>query len=199
MRTLPLFTCLVLALAGCDSVGIDDPTCTTCDPADGGGDGDGGDGGSAALAIDVDPTQTYLYTFEDVNEQSPAVSLDDLGVGPGDSVCFEVEGDYLYAPGASARDFGGAVATGVFSSSGELLPPYERYRVVGAIDAGDDIYTGNTYRGDKPTDIDEDFDVTDACVTVPAGAKYLFFSPYDNYFQDNTGVEGEPFRVVVTS
>ena len=30
------------------------------------------------MAVDIDPTQTYLYTFEDANTQAPAILLDDL-------------------------------------------------------------------------------------------------------------------------
>ena len=200
MRTLLLAPGLLLALSvsGCDTVGIDDSTCTTCHD-------DPDEGGSTRGTVTVDPRQTYLFADEQDDVPQPidavAVPLSHLGLEPGDHACFEARGDYYYSSeDYSARERGGPLVTAVFSSSGALRDVTARYRVEGAIDAGDDVQTETTWLGDAPTDIDEDFDATDACVTVPAGASYLFFSPVDRLVRDNADamVDDEPFRVDVT-
>ncbi len=205
MRTLLLATGLLLALplSGCDTVGIDDDApCTSCGPDDGGSDG--GSDSPTTATIHVDPRQTYLFADEQDEVPQPiaatAVPLAHLGLEPGDHACFEAKGDYYYYESLSARQRGGTMVTAVFSTSASLAPVTERYRVPGAIDAGADVETELTWLGDAPTDIGEDFDATDACVTVPTGAAYLFFAPYDRLFRDNTDamVDGQPFRVEVT-
>ena len=73
-------------------------------------------------------------------------------------------------------------------------------RIKDAIDGDWHIETRPSYTTGAPTDIDEDWEATDACWTVPAGATHVFFSVYDDMFLDNTDalVNGEAFGVAVS-
>ena len=189
---------VVLAATGCDSTGIDGPNegghpCSSnCHP--GGGD----DSDARTAVVDLDPRQTYLRTYEGGAVDAPALSLTDNGVSAGDRLCFAAEGDYVYGPGDVASNTGRPLAIAVFSSSSELLDASQRYRVAGAIDAGPDVETLPTLQGGYATDIPQDFDATDACVTIPVGARFIFFSAYDDQFEDNSRIDGTPYRVRVT-
>ena len=192
MRRLPLL-CLALAVAGCDSTGIDPPgdtTCTTdCPP--------GGSAGPSAV-VDLDPAQTYLRTNEGGALDAPALSLTDNGVGAGATLCFAAEGDYAYGPDDVTSNTDRPLALAVFSATPELRGSDQLLRVPGALDAGPDVVTLPTLVGGLPTDIPQDFDATDACVVVPDGARFIFFSPFDDRFEDNTRLDGVPYRVRVT-
>ena len=186
------------------------------DPGDGGSDDDGGngsgddgdnsgDGDREDRFVEVDPGATYLRVSSDDAEGSVrparAVLLSDLGLGAGKPACFAARGDFFYYPldGLRASSRGGALVTAVFSRTDELGPRDDQNRVVGAVDAGDDVVTADTFLGGHATDVDEDFAVANVCLTVPEGARYVFFSATDDVFNDNADVreDDRPFGVVV--
>lgn len=206
MRLSSLLVALAVAVAlpltGCDSNGIDLPCTSGCTPGGGGNPGGtpGGGGTPNATFVQVNPMQTYLRVetgFQALD--APAVSLDDLGVAEGESVCFQASGDYFIADGVLSSDVNPGQVLAVFSGTPVLEDTAQRFRVPDALDAGEDVVSPATINSDEPTDIEEDFDATDACVTVPDGARYVFFSVWDNYFDDNTDADadGAPFGVAV--
>lgn len=80
------------------------------------------------------------------------------------------------------------IAVAVFSVTGVLNPDHtQRYRVDQPLDAGTDFATFNTFEGNQPTDIDEDFAIGPEWlnVPVPPTASYLLFTPFDNGFWNN--------------
>ena len=209
MRTLfsPLLLVVALLLAGCDSAGLSDfdpgsdcrtdcggdPGAGDPDAGDPGGDtGDTGDGdadtdGDAADAVvlTLDPTATYLRTEGSDALAAVAVPLGDLGVTAGQTACFLMKGDVDFGDGSTSASLGVPGVLAVFSRTSELLADAERERVVAALDAGDDVVSPGTNPSDLPTDVDQDFDATDACVVVPDAAEFVFFSAFDSYFLDN--------------
>lgn len=197
---MALALAIAFPLSGCDSTGIDGPMTPCTSGCGGGGNGGGGNGGGSAdsLIVPVNPMQTYLLVesgFTALNAQ--AVSLAGLGVAPGDSVCFRAVGDYVIGGGVLASQNDQPLGLGVFSATPRLDPIDQRNRVLDAVEAGEDIVSPATVATGSPTDIDQDFDATNACLTVPAGARYLFLSVWDNYFADNTEVDGQTFGVSV--
>ena len=70
-----------------------------------------------------------------------------------------------------------------------MLSVSEADRVPGAINAGGDFDTGQTWFSDENTDIPEDFQITPSTgflIQVPQNAKYLFLSMLDSWYPDNT-------------
>jgi hypothetical protein len=70
-----------------------------------------------------------------------------------------------------------------------LLSVSEADRVPGAINAGDDFTTSQTWFSHEDTDIPEDFQITPSTgflIKVPQNAKYLFISMIDSWYPDNT-------------
>ncbi len=198
-------TLVALTASGCDSNGIDtiggDTGGGTTHPGGGGTGGGTGGGGTTAprTFAGLNPAATYLRT--DRETPSPeAFLLSEFGIEPGEDVCFRTVGDFNYAPGvlASTRT-DTPVATGVFSASSSVSSTSERTRIKDAIDSYWDIVTRPVLETGNETNIDEDFEVTNNCWTVPAGARYFFLSAYDDLFQDNTDANagGQPFGVIV--
>ena len=169
----------------------------------GGGNTGGGTGGGTKTSslVTVNPRQTYILTsandLQDVD--APAVRLSDLGYAPGQPVCFRAEGDFTFTPGARASKRSSGIVTAVFSSTADLLNGDNRHRVTGAIDAGTDIVTQPTALDAIATDVPEDFDATNTCLTVPAGAQFVFFGINDTYFTDNDNIDGVGFGVRVSN
>ena len=219
MRTALLLAGLALVfslpLTGCDSVGPDDLACVTCgdhpgddtdsddDAGSGGSDDDGGsDGGEADKTsfVEVHPRQTYLLTSADPDAvDAPALRLSDWGLEAGDVVCATAVGDFYTEPGVLASSRGLPLVTAIFSATDELKPDTERRRVETALEAGDDVGTWATAVGGHETDVAEDLDATDACVTIPAGAAFVFLAPFDSFYGDNADalVNGQPFGLLV--
>ena len=229
MRTLLLvgLSASLLPLAGCDSTGIDrdDPgTCyyscgdddpyrpgpgdTPSHPGPDGGDtgGDGGtDGGTDGdkRFVEVSPRATYLRTSFDAGDDARAVRLSDVGLAPGKAVCFRSEGDFRYGPDVIASErrqsLGTPMVTAVFSRSDVLRGRDQQHRVADAAEAGPDVFTEPTYHDGFATDVGQDFDATDVCLTVPDGATHVFFSAFDTYYDDNSDlrVDGRPFGVSI--
>ncbi|MHC4416741.1 MAG: protein kinase domain-containing protein [Planctomycetota bacterium] len=149
-----------------------------------------------SVVFPIDPKATYLRpTWEEDRWAFRAVpiSLDALGIAPGDQIRLERLGDY--AGGTSGGDSkSGMVA--VFSASLVLLGPDLLRRVRDAIDAGTDFVTDGE---NTPTDIPEDFVIYDwkgtfdvVSIVVPEGATHLFASAYEvGYYQNNGDPDGD--------
>ena len=146
----------------------------------------------AQVFVPIDPTTTYLHTYQDNGGDSSPILLSSLvfsghALQPGDIVNLSEVGDFLLTtsnPGLGFED----TALGVFSSSSTLLDASLLNRVPGAIKAGNDNITDPTLFGNEQTDIPEDFLIepgAGANVTIPVGANYLFLSANDNLFGDN--------------
>ena len=165
---------------------------------DGGNDGSM-PGGSTDDFIPVDPRQTYTLTSKDDAVDAPAVRLADYGVASGDVVCGQAVGDFYTEPGVLASSRGTPQLTAIFSADDVLLPSDQRVRVTGAVDTAEDVTTLATAHGGIDTDVAEDFDASDGCITVPADARYVFLAPYDAYYGDNTDAVagGRPFGLVL--
>ncbi|HUT95058.1 MAG TPA: hypothetical protein VMY37_36725 [Thermoguttaceae bacterium] len=142
---------------------------------------------ASVIVVELNPNSTYLRTVND-GALSPAfnrITLADLGLTEGDTVTMQSKGDYRR--GTEYQDvFTDVVA--VFSSTAEFLDASYQDRIPGAIDFGDDHTTPPTFNGLKLTDIPQDFLVptTPLSMTIPVNAAYLFFSPDDVLFYDNT-------------
>lgn len=127
---------------------------------------------ASPVEVELAPGATYLRTIPAEAEPARVVSLDELRVGPGDSVRLA-----RVRPGgedAAAED----AFVAVFSSSDSLAAPGEPHRVPGALDAGPDRITGRHPTRGWVTDIPEDFgfggpDAGSVTVAVPEGARYL--------------------------
>jgi hypothetical protein len=150
----------------------------------------------SAAIIPVDPTLTYLMTYQDAPDYAGGIpvggavpiDLGALGLVAGEVIQLNSMGSYYYHYISDPADpFAQAYGMiGVFSSSTTLLPNDQLNRVVGAIAAGTPVPSLMTYYGNFSTDIPEDFYITGGVVlTIPAGAQYLFVSADDSLFWDN--------------
>jgi hypothetical protein len=148
---------------------------------------------------------TYLLADPDQSSQA-ASSVDSPGIIDLQSNGFS-EGETLLISFEGSLDrYGGSdyetveYLLGVFSSTNQLLSIYDAHRVPGAIDAGEDIDTGETWFTHENTDIPEDFKITPSTgfsIEVPQNAKYLFISFLDSYYPDNTAPT--PIKVNITT
>ena len=144
----------------------------------------------AAATIKINPKATYLHTNNDAGAiNSIPIELSSIGLAAGDTILLEHLGDYSQGPNADIV----TSMLAVFSSSATLTSATNLHRVSGAIDAGVDAITENTYFGSQPTDIPEDFRIMDSgtLITIPTGALYLFVTASDSYYQDNTDPDGD--------
>jgi predicted ribosomally synthesized peptide with SipW-like signal peptide len=148
----------------------------------------------------LDPKGTFLRA--DSSPPPPAIiDLDAAGLSPGDEITIEQSGDTTSTPFGPERRHS---TIAVFSGSAELLGPSNRERVPDAIDAGGDADTPRTFFGNRPTDIPEDFRVTnfdgsrsEVTVTIPPGATHLFIGAEDSDPTDNRDPDGD-YRVTIT-
>ncbi len=184
---------VALTASGCDSTGIDGPDGTT-----GGGTGGTPGGGTVLTFAKVNPAATYLRSDPSTAYATP-VLLADYGLAPGDVACFRAIGDANLGGGTLASA-GDVRLTGAFSASSSLNAPSDRYRIKDVLDGDWFIETLPVTSSGEVSDIGEDFDATDDCWTVPAGAAYAFFSAYDGYFVDNADANagGQPFGVLIS-
>jgi hypothetical protein len=148
---------------------------------------------------------TYLLADPDQVSQA-ASSVDSPGIIDLPSNGFS-EGATLLITFEGALDrYGGSdyetveYLVGVFSSTNQLLSIDDVHRVPRAIEAGEDIDTGETWFTHENTDIPEDFKITPSTgfsIEVPQNAKYLFLSFLDSYYPDNTAPA--PIKVDITT
>jgi hypothetical protein len=155
-----------------------------------------------ALAADIplDSRATYLRLNDDPALAASPLDLAALGVAPGDYVRLRSVGSFDNGP--QGDTFTSLI--GVFSSTATLLASGNQHRVPDAIDVGFEFTSANTWRGNLPTDIPEDFAITygdenpHVMVRVPVAAAYLFVAPHDSLYYDNTDPNGDyGFRIEV--
>jgi hypothetical protein len=155
-----------------------------------------GPANATSVTIPIDPINTYLLTNDDGGAgDSLAIDLNSYGFFAGDTILLEQLGDFQR--GVNFTDTATAMI-GVFSSTSILLSSDNLNRVLGALDAGDDVTTSNTWFGDISTNIPEDFSITSTVITIPVGAQYLFVAASDSLYQDNTDPDGD-FAVRISS
>jgi hypothetical protein len=173
---------------------------------------------SYAVFISLDPRATYLLNTADPLGQTAlnatAYSLADLGFIAGETVLIQRVGDYKAGVGTSGTtglpfQDNQLSLLAVFSSSSTLLGPLTSDRLPGALMSdAPGIVTLSTawgepyYTASLATDIPDDFSVNNGgagqIVTIPVGALYIFFSPNDNNFADNSDTDGD-YGVSITA
>jgi hypothetical protein len=151
----------------------------------------------------VNPTSTYLHTNGDSASSPLIIDLSTLSfaVNPGDTIHLARLGAYAFD--TSSPEVGTGM-TAVFSSTNAITATTNLNRVTGAIDAGVDYVTLNTFFSNQPTDIPEDFAVdndtaqtgqtpsfSSVNVVVPTGAHFLFISPRDSHFGFNVDANND--------
>ena len=147
----------------------------------------------AQEVISVNPQATYLHTnIDPAALPAAAIDLSELGLQPGDPIRLDRLGAFDAGSGFTNQQS----MVGVFSSTADLAPSSEAHRVPGAVEAGAEVETRRTFNPSptgEPTDIPEDFAITGTgtVVTIPTGAQFLFVSPNDSYFTDNSDLEGD--------
>ena len=153
---------------------------------------------NGSVEITVPVRGAYLYVDPNTSSgvQSPGIAdLESNGISAGDTIMISFEG--------SVDNYGGTdyhtleYLIGVFSSTNQLLSVTSADRVSSAINAGEDIDTGETWFSKENTDIPEDFQITPSTgftIQVPQNAKYLFISMLDSWYPDNTS----PNQITVT-
>lgn len=158
---------------------------------------------SAQVQVPINTKATYLRVNNDTGAlPAPAIPLTALGITAGSWVEITTVGQYS-ANGSSDNQKNLAC---VFSSNPTLLGSTAgvTQRVPGAIAAGPNYTTRNTYYGNLSTDIAEDFLVVRQSyangtkVRVPAGATHIFltvFSANTTYFTNNADPNSDYFAV----
>jgi hypothetical protein len=156
------------------------------------------------FVVSLDPRGTYLRVSGESPPAAAPVDLLALGIQPGDTITLTRVGDFQRGGDAPFDEDVFLDTTAVFSASSMLGPASDLHRVVGALAAGADFMTVPTFVGELPTDIPEDFEVsnfdgtmTSATVVVPAGARFLFVAAADSFFSDNADPDGD-FGVRIT-
>ena len=168
--------------------------------------------GAGSIPVLVDARGTYLHTNDSETSPDPDVpappAIVDLaanGLVPGSTMeisfeialpgfsyrCPELPGGLAYRTTETFTIQPGIGLLGVFSTSAALDPASNAHRVPGAIDAGTDAQTPNTFYplvGGELTDIPEDFLIVTPAgfsVVIPAGATHLFLGVGDSFVSDN--------------
>jgi hypothetical protein len=163
---------------------------------------------ASADFFSIAPNGTYLRADASDSVSNPAIinlSALTTPVHPGDTILIQRVGAIKFA--INSTDSGTQMGA-VFSSTNAFLSQTNLNRVPGAIDAGTDFTTPNTFSGNLPTDITQDFEVDDAVagtnrtfssvtITVPTGANFLFVGVIDNLYSDNSDPNSD-FGVTVT-
>lgn len=152
--------------------------------------------GSVQITVPVRGTYLYVDSTSSFGVEAPGIAdLQNNNISGGDTILITFEG--------TVDNYGGSdyhtleYLIGVFSSTNELLSVTQAERIPGAINAGEDIDTGETWFSKENTDIAEDFKITPSTgfsISVPQNAKYLFISMLDSWYPDNTS----PNQITVT-
>lgn len=147
------------------------------------------------LYFGLNSKSSYLRADDEDEPAAPlAIPLVDVGGAPGRVLRLSAVG--TFAEEEILKDGSETRLSGVFSASDVVLPRTERYRVVDAIDAGSDFYTGSHLRCFfffcyfLPSDVPQDFRIDPSVdVVVPAGATHLIVAPYarELEWEDNSG------------
>jgi hypothetical protein len=176
-------------------------------------------GAAAAVPVlSLDPKASFLLNTADptgaIALDAIGFSLADLGFSAGDNVLIKRVGDYKGGVGVNSSTglpFTDNQTTllAVFSSSSTLLGRLNLNRLPGAVASDSSAFVskvtswGNPYfTAGLATDIAQDFDVNNGglgqMVTIPTGATYIFFSPNDTNFVDNSDPNGN-YGVSITA
>lgn len=137
---------------------------------------------------------SFYRTSSDSPMPPVVLDLAALGIAPGQWVRIESQGGFSYVAGGPD---GSRALCAVFSGSATLLASNVQHRVVDAIAAGPGFPSPNTYFGNLPYDIPEDFYCSRQLyangvdVQVPVGATHLFLCIHDSYYADNTDANGD--------
>jgi len=152
----------------------------------------------------LDPRGAYLRVNGEAPPGAVPIDLLPLGINPGDVITLTRLGAFQRGTMPPFDEDVFRDMTAVFSSSDALGPPGQLNRVLGALYAGLDFKTEPTFVGGLPTDIPEDFEVsnfdgtvTSVTVQVPDGARFLFLATADSFFSDNADPNGD-FGVRIT-
>ena len=148
----------------------------------------------------LNPRATYLRSNSDAPQPPLVLDLAALGIAPGHWVRVGSTGAFRYINGGGDNH---RSLCAVFSASATLLATNVQQRVVDAIAAGPAFASGNTWYGNLPMDVPQDFfcsrqswaDSID--VRVPAGATHLFVGVHDSLYNDNVDPNGD-WGVVLT-
>jgi len=146
--------------------------------------------------IFINPKSTYLKLSNDSGAlNAVGINLNDLGLIDLDHIVLQQKGDYDNGPNGDTY----IGMSGVFSVNDSLLESTQQNRVPGAINAGEDFSTHNTYYSNLVTDIPEDFYIDSIVIQIPDSAEYLFISPHDSWFNDNSDPDNDyGVRIVKT-
>lgn len=163
---------------------------------------------AAALGLGL-PAQTFTFplnpraTFLRTNSDSPVaplvVDLAALGVAPGSWLRIGSTGGFRYVNGGQD---GYRALVGVFSADSTVLATNVQQRVPLAIAAGPAYASANTYFGNLPMDIPQDFFCSrngwadSVVVEVPNGATHLLLGVHDSLYNDNADPNGDHAAVV---
>jgi hypothetical protein len=149
---------------------------------------------AGAAVFSINPREAFLRTNQDTAYAAIPFALAELSLAEGDFIRLQQLGDFK--AGSPYNDTSTSMIA-VFSGSSVLLSSSEVNRVQDAIDAGKDYTSPLTYFGSLTTDIPEDFFVSDVVVQIPQGAAYLFVTPADSLYHDNTDPDGD-YAVSIT-
>ena len=142
--------------------------------------------------IEIPPRGTYLHADPGGEGRLPVdppavVDLQSNGFSTGDTLLITFEGSMRGSE--DAVDTPVTALIGVFSSTNQILPISDADRVPGAVDAGSDFSSAQTFFTHEDTDIPEDFLITPSTgfsIEVPQSAKYLYISIHDSFYPDNS-------------
>lgn len=152
--------------------------------------------GSVEITVPVRGTYLYVDPRDSSGVESPGIAdLQNNDISAGDNILISFEGTVDNYGGSDYHTLESLI--GVFSSTNELLSISDLDRVPGAINAAEDLDTGETWFSKENTDIPEDFEITPSTgfsIQVPQNAKYLFISMLDSWYPDNTS----PNQIAVT-
>jgi hypothetical protein len=154
----------------------------------------------AQIQIPINPKATFLRTSNDLSAvPAAAVPISALGVTVGQWLSIATVGAFSNNGGADNQ----RNLICVFSTNNVLAPDGVTNRVSGAIAAGPAFQTANTTYNNQPTNIDEDFVVTNSktngtLVKVPPGATHIFYCIADSYYSSN-GDPNNDYMVVFSA
>ncbi len=147
------------------------------------------------MQVDVSALGTFLRADPNMEEggspvQKPTIiDLDAEGLSDAKWISINYHGEVFLSYGKKHVN-DEIRLIGLFSATSELKSIENLNRVPEAINSGEDYKTGETYFGNVPTDISEDFIIKyliGSNIEIPSGAKFLFLCCADIYYPDNAG------------
>lgn len=147
-----------------------------------------------SFSFPLNSKASYLRTSSDSPAAPLVLDLAGLGLAPGMWLRIGTSGGFRYVSGGQ-DDFHSLI--GVFSASATLLATNVQQRVPDAIAAGPAFPSPNTYFGNQPMDVPQDFYCSrntyeeSAVVQIPDGATHLFLGVHDSYYADNGDPNGD--------